>query len=87
MRKSEPGEDLGVQRHPLILRLAHWSMALSVLIMIFSGWRIYNASPIFGFRFPEAVTLGGNIDVALSRHNDPGVATASPGTSRPCGSC
>jgi thiosulfate reductase cytochrome b subunit len=76
MGKPEPGEDLGVQRHPLILRLAHWSMALSVLIMIFSGWRIYNASPIFGFRFPEAVTLGGNIDVALSRHNDPGVATA-----------
>ena len=27
-------------------------MALSILIMIGSGWRIYNASPIFGFRFP-----------------------------------
>jgi thiosulfate reductase cytochrome b subunit len=27
-------------------------MALAILILIGSGWRIYNASPIFGFRFP-----------------------------------
>ncbi len=63
-------------RHPLILRIAHWLLAIAVLILIGSGWRIYNASPIFPFRFPQWATLGGNVDVALARHNDPGVATA-----------
>ena len=37
------------QRHPLSRRILHWVMALSILIMIGSGWRIYNASPIFDF--------------------------------------
>jgi thiosulfate reductase cytochrome b subunit len=63
-------------RHPLILRVAHWLLAIAVLILIGSGWRIYNASPIFPFRFPVWATLGGNVDMALARHNDPGVATA-----------
>ena len=64
------------QRHSVVVRVSHWLMALSVLAMIGSGWRIYNASPIFGFRFPEALTLGGNVDTALAWHGDPGVATA-----------
>jgi thiosulfate reductase cytochrome b subunit len=62
--------------HPLILRIAHWLLALSVLILIGSGWRIYDASPIFSFRFPVWATLGGDVDTALAWHNDPGVATA-----------
>ena len=65
-----------VQHHPAIVRVAHWLMAFSILIMIGSGWRIYNASPIFGFRFPEQFTLGGDVEAALARHNDPGVASA-----------
>ncbi|MEO8714548.1 MAG: cytochrome b/b6 domain-containing protein [Acetobacteraceae bacterium] len=65
-----------VQKHPLIVRLAHWLLALAILIMIGSGWRIYNASPIFPFRFPQTITLGGDEAVALAWHNDPGVATA-----------
>lgn len=64
------------QRHPLSRRILHWIMALSVLIMIGSGWRIYNASPIFGFAFPEWLTLGGDVDASLARHGDPGVASA-----------
>ena len=28
------------------------------------------------FRFPEWVTLGGDVEAALARHGDPGVATA-----------
>ena len=64
------------QVHPLTRRIAHWVMALSILIMIGSGWRIYNASPIFDFRFPEWITLGGDVEMALARHGDPGVATA-----------
>ena len=27
--------------------------------MLFSGWRIYNASPLFHFKFPTSLTLGG----------------------------
>ena len=64
------------QRHPIVVRVTHWLMALSTLIMIGSGWRIYNADPIFPFTFPEAITLGGDVDAALARHNDPGVASA-----------
>ncbi|HVC62797.1 MAG TPA: cytochrome b/b6 domain-containing protein [Acetobacteraceae bacterium] len=64
-----------VQTHALAVRIAHWLMALSVLIMIGSGWRIYDASPIFGFRFPVWATLGGDVETALAVHNDPGVAT------------
>jgi thiosulfate reductase cytochrome b subunit len=67
---------LDEQVHPLARRIAHWVMALSILIMIGSGWRIYNASPIFDFRFPEWITLGGDVEMALARHGDPGVATA-----------
>jgi thiosulfate reductase cytochrome b subunit len=66
----------GVQKHALPVRIAHWSMALAILIMIGSGWRIYNASPILPFRFPEWATLGGDVDAQLARHGDPGVATA-----------
>lgn len=38
--------------HPLWLRLTHWLNALAVLIMVTSGWQIYNASPLFDFDFP-----------------------------------
>ena len=54
--------------HPLWLRLTHWSNALAVLILVFSGWRIYNASPIFPFKFPEGITLGGWLGGALLWH-------------------
>ena len=64
-----------MQTHALAVRIAHWLMALSILIMIGSGWRIYDASPIFGFRFPVWATLGGDVETALAVHNDPGVAT------------
>jgi len=65
-----------VQKHALTVRIAHWLMALSIVIMIGSGWRIYDASPIFGFGFPVWATLGGDVETALAVHNDPGVATA-----------
>ena len=64
------------QRHPWPVRVTHWLMAASVLVMVGSGWRIYNASPIFGFTFPDGATLGGDVEAALARHNDPGVASA-----------
>ena len=36
--------------------------------MIASGWRIYNASPLFGFKFPRDWTLGGWLAGALQWH-------------------
>ena len=35
--------------HPLWLRVMHWLNAFAVLILVTSGWRIYNASPLFDF--------------------------------------
>ena len=54
--------------HPLIVRVCHWVNVLAVLIMITSGWAIYNASPLFGFDFPYPVTLGGWLAGALQWH-------------------
>jgi thiosulfate reductase cytochrome b subunit len=54
--------------HPLWLRTTHWLNALAVFIMIFSGWRIYNASPIFAFSFANGLTLGGWLGGALQWH-------------------
>jgi thiosulfate reductase cytochrome b subunit len=45
--------------HPGWLRLTHWINAVAIVILVLSGWQIYNASPIFAFRFPSSVTLGG----------------------------
>jgi len=45
--------------HPLWVRITHWINAVAVLVMIGSGWQIYNASPLFPFTFPESITIGG----------------------------
>ncbi len=54
--------------HPLWLRLTHWLNLLAVLMMVTSGWRIYNASPLFDFSFPAEITLGGWLGGALQWH-------------------
>ncbi len=54
--------------HPLWLRLTHWLNALAVVILMLSGWRIYDASPLFAFTFPPAITLGGWLGGALQWH-------------------
>jgi len=57
-----------VKVHPLPVRITHWVNALAILIMVMSGWRIYNASPLFDWVFPEDVTLGGWLGGALQWH-------------------
>ena len=57
-----------VKVHPLIVRIAHWLNAFAILIMITSGWRIYNADPLFSFSFPDGITLGGWLAGALQWH-------------------
>jgi thiosulfate reductase cytochrome b subunit len=54
--------------HPRWLRLTHWLNALAVLVMVTSGWRIYNASPLYDFSFPNSITLGGWLAGALQWH-------------------
>lgn len=52
--------------HPAIIRFTHWINAGAVLVMMFSGWQIYNAAPILPFEFPLA--LGGWLGGALLWH-------------------
>jgi thiosulfate reductase cytochrome b subunit len=54
--------------HPLVVRITHWINVLAVLIMITSGWAIYNASPLFAFSIPDGITLGGWLAGALQWH-------------------
>jgi thiosulfate reductase cytochrome b subunit len=54
--------------HPGWLRTMHWINALAVVIMVMSGWRIYNAAPFFNFVFPKDITLGGWLGGALQWH-------------------
>lgn len=54
---------------PLWVRIAHWINAVSVVLMILSGWKIYDASPIFpALKFPASITLGGWLGGALLWH-------------------
>lgn len=54
--------------HPLWLRCCHWVNVVAVTVMLLSGWRIYNASPLFPFSFPAPLTLGGWLGGALQWH-------------------
>ena len=62
--------------HPLTVRITHWVNALAMVIMIMSGWRIYNSEPILPFHFPIALTLGGSFDGSVDLHNEDGLAGA-----------
>jgi thiosulfate reductase cytochrome b subunit len=47
----------------------HWTNAAAMLIMITSGWKIYNDEVIFGWlHFPEAITLGKYAQHGLQWH-------------------
>jgi thiosulfate reductase cytochrome b subunit len=50
------------------VRVTHWINALAMLMMIGSGWQIYDASPLFPFSFPTEITLGGWLAGALLWH-------------------
>jgi thiosulfate reductase cytochrome b subunit len=54
---------------PVWVRITHWINALAVVLMVMSGWQIYDASPIFpALQFPPAITLGGWLGGALLWH-------------------
>ncbi len=53
---------------PAWVRVLHWINAVAMIVMIMSGWQIYNASPLFGFTFSRSITLGGWLAGALLWH-------------------
>ena len=53
---------------PAWVRVMHWVNALAMILMIMSGWQIYNASPLFNFSFSRDITLGGWLGGALLWH-------------------
>jgi thiosulfate reductase cytochrome b subunit len=71
---SPSQSDVAVQKatiivvHPGFVRVTHWVNAAATVIMILSGWGIYDASPLFGFRFPHAITLGGWLGGSIAWH-------------------
>ena len=64
--QAQPSEQAVI--HPLYVRITHWINALAVLILIGSGWQIYNAAPLFAFTFPGSLTLGGWLAGGLLWH-------------------
>src|ERR1700728_3122132 len=54
--------------HPLWVRVTHWVNALAMLMMIGSGWQIYDASPSFVFTSPPQIALGNWLAGALLWH-------------------
>jgi thiosulfate reductase cytochrome b subunit len=63
----DSSQDL-IDVHPAVVRVTHWINVVAMFIMVTSGWRIYNASPIFEFNIPGYLTLGGWLGGALLWH-------------------
>ena len=57
-----------IQTHALWLRATHWLNAIAVVLLVTSGWRIYNASRFLDFTIPSGITLGGWLGGALQWH-------------------
>jgi thiosulfate reductase cytochrome b subunit len=51
------------------VRIVHWINAVAIVLMVMSGWQVYDASPLFkSFTFPAAITLGGWLGGGLLWH-------------------
>jgi len=75
---AETASPQAVQLHPLSRRIMHWVNALAILVMIASGWRIYDYYPALPLHraFPYYLTLGGDITVTEAINNEDGLANA-----------
>jgi thiosulfate reductase cytochrome b subunit len=54
--------------HPVWVRVTHWINAIAIVVMIGSGWQIYDASPLFDFTFPSGIALGNWLAGAIAWH-------------------
>jgi thiosulfate reductase cytochrome b subunit len=58
-----------IKIHRLSVRVFHWINAFAILIMITSGWQIYNAAPVFeSIEFPSSLALGGWLGGGIQWH-------------------
>ena len=66
VRELQPGAR---QLHPLAIRVMHWINAIAMIILIMSGWQIYNDEVLFGWlHFPFWMTLGAGAEGGLLWH-------------------
>ena len=73
---SEPSETT-VRVHPPAVRIMHWINAAAILIMIGSGWHIYNNEPVVSWiTFPRWATLGGDPEITYRLNKDVGFSNA-----------
>jgi thiosulfate reductase cytochrome b subunit len=72
---ASPERDVRV--HPPAVRLMHWINAAAIIIMIGSGWHIYNNHPVFEWlTFPRWATLGGDPEITYRLNKDVGFSNA-----------
>src|SRR5215468_981150 len=77
MAVSEHGGFSRRKVHSRFVRVTHWLNALAIIVMIGSGWRIYNNVPIFSWLiFPEWATLGGDPEITYKLNKDVGFSNA-----------
>ena len=66
-----------VRVHPIVVRVTHWLIAASTIVMIGSGWRIYNEEPIFAWlRFPQVLVISGDPKETYRLIQDSGLSNA-----------
>ncbi len=59
MSSTAQQRSVGRRLHPWPVRVMHWLNAAAMIVMIGSGWGIYNDSVIFHFlHFPETLRIG-----------------------------
>jgi thiosulfate reductase cytochrome b subunit len=68
MNQGSPNSVGRERQHPLVIRVTHWVNFIALGIMVLSGLRIYNASPIWAFKIPPAFTFGGWLAGARQWH-------------------
>jgi len=73
---SVPAEQRPGKIQPLTIRITHWVNAIAMFIMIGSGWRIFNDSPLFPFIFHPDFTLGGDVYLSQKLWQDSGMGGA-----------
>ncbi|MDQ2802357.1 MAG: cytochrome b/b6 domain-containing protein [Pseudomonadota bacterium] len=75
---SYPDLACDLHGYPLIVRVTHWCTALAVILLIGSGWRIYDQEPVAGFAYfiPLWATLGGEPSHSLAINGETGFANA-----------
>jgi thiosulfate reductase cytochrome b subunit len=78
LREPDAAPARDVPLHPLNRRIMHWVNAVAIIVMIGSGWRIYNYYPALpiNFGFPLYLTLGGDFTVTEAISNEDGLANA-----------